>query len=227
MKKWAENTTGYWNKEFQFNLSKLKFEDDPPIFGNRPPSQGSPKTQILFEDVFRNGTDYPQKHRILCERQTMSCARFDLTQGIIYEDKHLLKVYDLPKNSGFTTPIRMSQLGSEEFIEKLTWSVDNEITVPPRSTTRAEVIVSEKVQEAAFQIKTKISGNVHCDVVDQQNDSFFTSVDGDIYEILQNHEEEEGEIEGLELDDESARFISEGTCKFRYGVSKMIHVHND
>ena len=227
MKKWANNTTGYWNKEFQFNLSKLKFEDNKPIFENRPPSQGRPKTQILFEDVFHNGTDYPQKHRILCERQTMSCARFDLTQGIIYEDKHLLNVYDLPKNAGFTTPITMSQLGGEEFIEKLTWSVDNEITVPPRSTTRAEVIVSEKVQEAAFQIKTKISGNVHCDVVDQQNDSFFTSVDGDIYEILQNHEEEEGKIEGLELEDESVSFISKGTCKFRYGVSKMIHVRND
>ena len=230
LKTWAENTGEYWNKEFQFNLSKLKFDDGPPIFKNGLTSQGSPKTQIIFQDVFRNDTDYPQKHRIRCERQTTSLAKFDLTQGIVFENRHMLKVYDLPEKcsegSGFTTPMEMSQLGGQEFVEKLIWSVDDEITVPKRSTIRADVIVSEQVQETSFQIKTMIRGNVHCDVVHERDDSVFTSVDGDIYEILQNYEEEEGNVRGLELRNGLVSFISKGTCKFRYGVSKVINVRN-
>ena len=230
LQNWVENTGEYRNKKVKLNLSKVKFEDGPAIFKNKAKSQDSSKTQVIFEDVFRNGTDCPQKHRVRCERQTTSFAKFDLSRGIIYEDKHLLKVYDLPKNceaSGFTTPMTMSQLGGEEFIEMLNWSVDDEITVPPNSTMHTDVIVCEQVQETDFQIKTKIRGNVHCDVVDVQNDSFFRSVDGNIYEILYNHKEEEGNIEGLEFEKGSVSFISKGTCKFRYGVSNFINVRYD
>ena len=231
LQNWAENMGEYCNNELQFNLSELKFYDDSPTFRNRLQSQGSPKMQVIFEDVFRNDTDYPQKHRIRCERQTTSFAKFDLTQGIVYEHKHLLKVYDLPQSigeaSGCTTPMTMSQLGSDEFMEKLIWAVDDEITVAPRSVTRAEVIVSEKVQETAFQIKTKIRENVHCDVVDVQDDSVFTSIDGDIYEILQQHKKENGNVRDLGLRNGIVSFISKGTCKFRYGVSKMISLHNN
>ena len=70
------------------------------------------------------------------------------------------------------------------FKEKLIWEIDDEIEVPEKKIVKAEVIVSEEKHKMEFVVKTKVQGNVHCDVYDASTGDYVKALDGNVKTIL-------------------------------------------
>ena len=232
-RKWAKAMHGKKGQfDYRLNLEKVKFQDSRPEFTTTGEPQSMPTTQVIFEDTFRNDTTRVQKHRIRCVKMTASHAQVDLHQAIVCEERTRLQLSALPEliahKSGFLGELEIEKIKSHDFKEKLTWEIDDEIEVPERKIVKAEVIVSEEKHKAEFVVKTKIRGNVHCDVHDASTGNYIKSLDGNVKAILEEYASSVRGHEQMSMWDftekDGVSFTSKGVCQFRYSVNKMVTV---
>ena len=233
--KWAKTIYGEEGEfDYRLNLEKVKFQDSRPEFTPSAQPQSTPTTQVIFEDTFRNDTARVQKHRIRCVRQTASHAQVDLHQAIVCKERTRLQLSELPEliahKSGFLGELEIEKIKSHDFKEKLIWEIDDEIEVPEWKIVKAKVIVSEEKHKTEFVVRTKIRGNVHCDVHDASTGNYVTSLDGNVKTILEEFAERNAtstsgdqEMWNFSASD-GVTFISKGVCQFRYSVNKTVTV---
>lgn len=209
------------------NYSMVKFNESEPQYQPTIP-QGIPKSEIIYETVFRNDTDYKQDFSLKTIRATTSTAKININRGIVVNGKSKLNVSPLPEQisgkCGFQNGLAVDNVGQQEFKERLEWQIDTHVTVGSGSTVKAEVIVKETSYRAKFSLWTHITGNVHVDVVDPyKNNSLYRVHDSDIVRLIK-HYNKKTRIDGLVFQNHAANFLSEGICTFKYGVKQNVNL---
>ncbi|KAI0234046.1 hypothetical protein LSAT2_015753, partial [Lamellibrachia satsuma] len=116
----------------------------------------------------------------------------------------------------------LKNLHGDKFEEEITWAVDSQIKVPPMHHTLAELVVTEKQYGAKFKVVTKFAGKVHVTITNtKDNNSFVSSVDGNIFEILNAEIRQKGTHPCYV----SGRWIcyeTRGSCDFQYAVEQKV-----
>jgi hypothetical protein len=72
----------------------------------------------------------------------------------------------------------------ETFEEELTWSVDNQISVPPKFKTKAELVIKEDDYTSHFKTESQFRGKVHVTLRNKKDNTPITTITGDVKQIF-------------------------------------------
>merc|ERR1712002_159386 len=85
--------------------------------------------------------------------------------------------------------------------------VDSQIKVQPHHKTTAELVVNEDQYESKFKVKSSFSGKLHVTFFNlKDNNSFVTSIDGNIVDIMKR--EIENGLKGFTIENDQVTFVS-------------------
>ncbi|KAL3867645.1 hypothetical protein ACJMK2_040519 [Sinanodonta woodiana] len=181
--------------------------------------KSSPKTHVLFTAFFTNDTDQPQVYTLKTERRTKSTCNIIIEKGYIIGASLEIKLLPpnpvIEANAGFKGEMSVTKADNETFEEELVWSVDNQITVPPKFKTKADLVIKEDEYTSQFQTETKFEGKIHVTLRSKKDNSPITTLTGDVRHIFRVDQ-------GFRVDKTGIYFVSQGKCKCRFGVEQHV-----
>ena len=119
--------------------------------------------QVLFRSTYTNDSDQEQQNNFRAQRTTTSHAQLTVLEGVCLpvDGVHVpLPPVVASANPGFPTELSVCKKDRKSWTETMTWSIDTQITVGPRETTTAKMVVEEKQWSGDFSVATDISGKV-------------------------------------------------------------------
>ena len=126
-------------------------------------------------------------------------------------------------NAGFKREMSLTNIQGETFEEQLSWGVDSQIKVPPRTKATAELVISEDEFEGKFVVRSKIVGKVLVTITNMKdNNSLVKTIEGDIAEIIKR--EVENGLKGFKVDKKVVLFNTRGQCHFRFAIEQHVKI---
>ena len=181
--------------------------------------QSTPKTHVLFTAHFTNDTNQPQVYTLKTERRTKSTCNISMeksyTIGMSLDVKLVPPNPVIEANAGFKGEMSVTKADGESFEEELVWSVDNQISVPAKVKTRADLVLKEDEYTSHFKCETKFEGKVHVTLRNKKDNSPITTLTGDVRHIFRADN-------GFRVDKTGVYYISQGRCKCRFGIEQHV-----
>ncbi|XP_050400176.1 uncharacterized protein LOC126817338 [Patella vulgata] len=178
-----------------------------------------PKSHVLFTAHFTNDTDRQQVYALRTERRTNSTCAISLmksyTIGASVEIKLTPPNPIIEANAGFHGELSMEKSVEETFEEELTWSVDNQITVPAGFITQADLVIKEDSFTGDFKSETKFDGKIHVALRSRKDNSVINNITGRVQDIFTKGK-------GFKVDKTGCYFTTIGKCKCRFGVEQHV-----
>ncbi|KAK3581929.1 hypothetical protein CHS0354_037603 [Potamilus streckersoni] len=156
------------------------------------------KTHVLFTACFTNDTDQPQVYTLKTERRTKSSCNIRIEKEA---------------STGFKGSMSVIKADNETFEQELVWSVNNQITVPPKFKTRADLVIKEEEYTSQFQMQTKFEGTIHVTLRSKKDNCPITTLTGDVRHIFRADN-------GFQVDKTGIYFVSQGRCTYRFGIEQ-------
>ncbi|XP_052243764.1 uncharacterized protein LOC127853347 isoform X2 [Dreissena polymorpha] len=181
--------------------------------------QSTPKTHVLFTAHFTNDTDQEQVYTLKTERTTKSTCNIMMekcyTIGFNLEIKLCPPNPVIQANAGFKGEMSVKKADEESFEEQLVWSVDNQITVPPKYKTKADLVLKEDEYTSHFKCETKFEGKIHVTLRSKKDNTPITTITGDVRHIFRSDQ-------GFRVDKTGIYYVSQGRCKCRFGIEQHV-----
>lgn len=178
-----------------------------------------PKSHILFSAYFTNDTDQSQVYTLRTERRTQSTCSLSLEKGYTYGCSVDIKLTPpnpvVEANAGFHGELSLTKGSEETFEEELTWSIDNQISVPPKYKTKAELVIKEDEYTSHFKTESQFRGKVHVTLRNKKDNTPITTITGDVKQIFTKDK-------GFKVDKTGIYYITEGRCKCRFGIEQHV-----
>lgn len=188
----------------------------------------NPPFQVLFKTFFSNNTDMDQEYSFKTERTTCSICEVQIEKGVTLGQELSINLKTpcevFEANAGFKREVSLTKATGETLEEELTWEVDSQIKVPPRTRTTAELVISEDQYCGAFNVLSEMYGQVNVSITNlRDNNSFVKSVQGDIDAIVKR-ECENGQ-KCFTVKRKVVSFETAGKCNFRFAVEQHVVLH--
>lgn len=181
--------------------------------------QSTPKTHVLFTAHFTNDTDQQQVYTLKTERRTKSTCNISMekcyTIGFNVDIKLCPPNPVIEANAGFKGEMSVKKADEESFEEELVWSVDNQISVPPKYKTKADLVLKEDEYTSHFKCETKFEGKIHVTLRSKRDNSPITTLTGDVRHIFRADQ-------GFRVDKTGIYYVSQGRCKCRFGIEQHV-----
>lgn len=181
----------------------------------------TPKSHVLFSAYFSNNTDQTQVYTLKTERRTCSTCALSLDKGYTYGASIDIKLVPpnpvIEANAGFHGELSMNKSTEETFEEELTWSVDNQISVPPMFKTKAELIIKEDEYGGNFKTETKFEGRISVTLRNKKDNTPITTITGDVKQVFTADK-------GFRVDKTGIHLVTQGRCKCRFGIEQHVRL---
>ena len=182
-------------------------------------NQPTPKTRVLFTANFTNDTDQQQVYTLKTERRTKSTCSISMercfSRGFSLELKLTPPNPIIAANAGFKGEMSIKKADQESFEEELVWSVDYQISVPPKHKTKVDLALNEDEFTSHFKCETKFEGKVHVTLRNKKDNTPITTLTGDVRHIFRADQ-------GFRVDKTGIYYISQGRCKCRFGIEQHV-----
>ncbi|XP_013394012.1 uncharacterized protein LOC106161564 [Lingula anatina] len=210
--------------EYTINWKRVKFIHAEPVYGNETRPK-HPQAQVLFKTFFTNNTDREQDYSFQTQRVTRSSCNVEIERGVMMGQEMGVQLQTpcevFQANAGFKREITLNRLEGEIAEEELSWGVDSQIRVAPKSQTLAELIVSETEYGGHFTIQSRFEGNVMISITNtRENNCLVKTVEGNVVNIFKR--EIENGLKGFRVEKNSVCFETKGRCHFRYGIEQHV-----
>ena len=191
----------------QSSASNVKYKDH---------TRGS-ASNVLFTAHFTNNTDQPQTYALRTERHTKSTCEISLQKCYTRSGNIEFKLtpYNIGVTAGFKTELGLTTSFNETFEEDLSWSIDNQISVPPKFKTKAELEITEEEFIKYFETESTFQGVIHVTVHNKRGDAIKT-IHEDVTKIFPER------FFNVNKDAGVVSFKSYGMCKFRFGIDQHV-----
>jgi len=180
---------------------------------------GTPKTHVLFTAHFTNDTDQNQVYTLKTERRTKSTCTLSLEKSYTYGCSVDIKLTPpnpiIEANAGFKGELGLSKANDETFEEELVWSIDNQITVPPKFKTKADLVIKEEEYTSNFTTESKFEGKVHVTLRNKKDNTPITTLTSDVKQLFTGDK-------GFRVNKSGIYFITHGKCKCRFGIEQHV-----
>lgn len=181
----------------------------------------TPKTHVLFTAHFSNETNQNQVYTLKTERRTKSTCAISLQKTYTYGFNIDLKLTPpnpiIEANAGFKGELGLSKSADETFEEELVWSVDNQITVPAKFKTKADLVIKEDEYTSHFKTESKFEGKIHVTLRNKKDNTPLATVSGDVKQIFTQDK-------GFRVDKTGVYFVTIGKCKCRFGIEQHVRL---
>ncbi|ESP05653.1 hypothetical protein LOTGIDRAFT_103152 [Lottia gigantea] len=180
----------------------------------------TPKSHVIFTAHFTNATDSKQVYALKTERRTNSTCSVSLmksyTIGVNVDIKLTPPNPIIEANAGFHGEMSMEKGAEETFEEELTWTVDNQITVPPGFVTQADLVIKEDNFTAAFKTESRFDGKIHVNIRSKKDNSVINHLTATVREVFTQDK-------GFsKVDKTGSTLTTVGKCKCRFGVEQHV-----
>ena len=179
----------------------------------------TPKTHVLFTAHFTNDTDQNQTYALRTERRTKSTCGISLQKSYTYGCSVDIKLTPpnpiIEANAGFKGELGLTKSCDETFEEELVWSVDNQISVPPKFKTKADLVIKEDEYTSHFKTESKFEGKIHVTLRNKRDNTPITTVTGDVKQIFTGDK-------GFRVDKTGVYYVTIGKCKCRFGIEQHV-----
>ena len=199
----TESTEKSFNQYgFSFDLSKVKFKNQPLLLTNLTTKGISEKAEITLKDVycetFKNITLMTQIEPMLYEHTMEATACITLSNALVVSNE-LKLVLEIPeeivKPAGFGTNFIIKKKGQQEFKKCQKWKIYKPIEVLPGQEIKAVVCLQEATHSFQFELKTEIAGRVQCNVTDPLKEDVLVKVlCGKIEEIIKHYAKDDAAV---------------------------------
>lgn len=178
-----------------------------------------PKTHVLFSAHFTNDTEQNQTYALRTERRTTSTCTLSLEKSYTYGFNVDIKLTPpnpiIEANAGFRGDLGLTKTSDETFEEELVWSIDNQISVPPKFKTRADLVIKENEYTSHFKTESKFDGKIHVTLRNKKDNTPITTLTGTAKQIFTADK-------GFRVDKSGIYFITHGRCKCRFGIEQHV-----
>uniref|UniRef100_A0A0B7A713 Uncharacterized protein n=1 Tax=Arion vulgaris TaxID=1028688 RepID=A0A0B7A713_9EUPU len=186
----------------------------------KPEIPPTPTSHVLFSANFMNNTPKPQTYALRTERRTKSSCSITFTKIFSYGGGIQMKLTPpnpvIEANAGFQANLTKETSITQTFEQELTWSVDNEISVPPGYQTKAELVIKEDSFNGEFQVLTTFEGKVVVTYETKKNKEHVSTVQVNLAKLLDRKK-------GFTIDEHKRpTFTVKGVCKCRFGVEQNV-----
>lgn len=179
----------------------------------------TPKSHILFTAHFTNDTDQNQVYTLKTERRTKSTCTLSLEKNYTYGFNVDIKLTPpnpvIEANAGFKGELGLTKTSDETFEEELLWSVDNQITVPPKFKTKANLVIKEDEYTSHFKTESKFEGKIHVTLRHKKDNTPITTLTTDVKKLFTGDK-------GFRVDKSGIYFITQGRCRCRFGIEQHV-----
>lgn len=111
------------------------------------------------------------------------------------------------------------------------WNVDTQVRVAPFTRTFAELNIDEEEYDGDFVVVLRFYGRVTATIATRQSpNTYLKLIDGDIVEIIREAMENDCELNGLQIIEETLPAIQYtmcGKCSFRYGIQQHVLLNQE
>ncbi|XP_061183076.1 uncharacterized protein LOC133191345 [Saccostrea echinata] len=220
----SEKKLDYKEARIDIDWSRTKFVASKPTFGSVG-MEDLPTAQEIYRSTYVNGTNEDQEHSISMQRSTKSTCKAYVTKGYTKGVNVGLKlavpgdVANLTTAFGYSVNITDNSEESKE--ETMTWGSDCKVRVPKQKKVTANISVTEKEYNAAFQMKTTIYGTVHVAIHNRIDDRLVQSIDAPFVEIMRWYCKNNG-FGGCTIKGKEVTWDVTGNCYFRFGVEQRV-----
>lgn len=214
-RKEAEKTT-----PVDINWDHLRVKHGPTEYFDQIQAT-KPKTHVLLTAHFTNETDQIQVYTLRTERRTNSVCTLSIEKGYTYGASVDIKLVPpnpiIEANAGFHGEMNMTKGTEETFEEELTWSVDNQISVPSQFATKAELVIKEDSYTSNFKTETRFNGLIHITLYNKKDKTPITTLTSTAEQLL-------GKDKRFRVDKKGVYLITQGNCKCRFGVEQNVRL---
>ena len=217
----------YDEVKMEINWSRTRFTPSPPTYSETA-MVDYPNSKVVFTSRFENNTDTEQEHSFTTERTTSCTSTTSISKGYTKGFNVELKI-GLPDDvasatAGFGREVNVESATEETTDHSITWSVDSNVKVPPKTKTVAKMVVEEKEFTGKFSLNVKIGGMVIVSFYNiKDNNNFIHVTEGDISQIVQDAKG----YSGYRVEDRTIIWEVEGTSKFRFGVEQRVTLNEE
>nr|CDS33280.1 LIN 24 (Twenty four) Like family member [Hymenolepis microstoma] len=208
---------------------------EPPRYDDEK-SVEIPKCHALFSTVYRNGTDGVQEYNFRTDRSTRSTAEIEITKGFNAHREIGVKL-QLPEqileaSAGFSQEISLSKATRQSVDEEMSWGIDAQVEVKPKSIANVQVNVIEKEMNWKFTVNTHLRGRIRAICTDRKrNNAFLMNIESDLGDVVKAHLEnlqspsaKKPTNVNVERTSKTVIITTEGKCAFRFGVKQEVDV---
>jgi len=186
----------------------------------QPTGSPKPKAHVLFSANFTNNTPSPQTYALRTERRTRSECTVNFQKSFTYGAELSIKIAPpnpiIEANTGFKSEITKERGVSETFEQELSWSVDNQVKVPPGFETKAELVINEKSYNGDFEELVTFEGKVLVTFEDKKTREHIQTVKLEVNKLFTA-------ASGFGKDNKGRpTFTVKGTCRSRFGVEQNV-----
>ena len=179
----------------------------------------TPKSHVLFSAHFTNDTDTNQVYTLKTERRTKSTCTISMQKSYTYGFSVDIKLTPpnpvIEANAGFKGEMGLTKASDETFEEEIVWSVDNQITVPPKFKTKADLVIKEESYTSHFKTESKFEGRIHVTLRSKKDNSPITTLETGVKELFTSDK-------GFRVDKTGVYYVSQGSCKCRFGIEQHV-----
>ena len=240
VKRWALEMFEYTKSKEQAKIPKdsliysvdwknVKFKHHTPEYtdAEKPPA---PKAQVLFKTFFSNDTDQEQEYSFKTERVTRSCCEVFIEKGVTIGQEMSINLKTpcevFEANAGFHREVTLTNSSGEVIENELTWEVDSQIKVPPRTKTIAELVVSEDQYSGKFQVVSELSGRINVSITNiRDNNAFVKSIQGELAEIIKKEIERGSKV--FTVEKKVVAFETKGVCNFSFAIEQHVKLSQE
>ncbi|CAG2189939.1 unnamed protein product [Mytilus edulis] len=152
---------------------------------------------------------------IIQNEKLEQCRKISLILRIFVDIKLTPPNPVIEANAGFHGELSLTKASEETFEEELTWSIDNQISVPPKFKTKAELVIKEDDYTSHFKTESQFRGKVHVTLRNKKDNSPITTITGDVKQIFTKDK-------GFRVDKTGIYYVTEGRCKCRFGIEQHV-----
>lgn len=224
--------------EILVNWNKVELVQDDAKFEQTSQISKKPQQQTLFKTYFTNKTNQEQEYSFKTERTTRQSCGFSFIKGFSREKEGGIN-FKIPQEiveiGGGIRSEHSVECGKDQTKEEnITWGVDSNIKVKPKSRTCASLIINELELTKNFTVETRLRGRLTVVLNNRKDNQFIKLFSHDIVEIIRQAMEKHWlppnssifeivEINGTKF----ARTVVKGICKFRLGVEQFVELNEE
>jgi hypothetical protein len=186
----------------------------------KPEIPPTPTSHVLFSANFMNKTPNNQTYALRTERRTLSSCSIVFSKIYSYGGGIQVRLTPpnpvIEANAGFQANLTKENSVSQTFEQELTWSVDNEIVVPPGYQTKAELVIREDNFNGDFVTPCVFEGKILVTYENKATKEHITTITASVNKLF--------DVKKGFVIDELKRpvFSVKGVCKCRFGVEQNV-----
>ncbi|PAA87492.1 hypothetical protein BOX15_Mlig008670g2, partial [Macrostomum lignano] len=218
------------NLAYAIDWKKVSIDHEQPEFSHSD-KQVRPNAVVLFKTFFTNTTDHQQNYSFQTTRTTKKTADIRVsstfTKGGNASITLKLPGDILELGGGFNCELAVTNERGQTFEEEISWSVNSEVSVPPKKRRSAQINITEVKYSCDFQLRSTVRGRVKVSITNpEDNNSLVKHLEADIFQVIKSTMKQKTGMTFNEATKEVV-FLSKGHAAFSFGTEQHVEVRDE